>query len=125
MEAHQGLRVLANETGGIAVLNKNNFDEGLGKIIGASDAYYLLAYTPSDSNFKGDFRKVEIRVKNKDLKVLAAADISPERTGRLPNPSPSKTRCSLLSSLRLHIAMSTWKRWFCTRPRSQPKALST
>ena len=71
MEAHQGLRVLANETGGIAVLNKNNFDEGLGKIVGASDAYYLLAYTPSDSNFKGDFRKVEIKVKNKDLKVLS------------------------------------------------------
>lgn len=71
MEAQQGLRVLANETGGIAVLNKNNFDEGLGKIIGASDAYYLLAYTPSDSNFKGDFRKVEIKVKNKDLKVLS------------------------------------------------------
>ena len=71
MEAHQGLRVLANETGGIAVLNKNNFDEGLGKIVGASDAYYLLAYTPSDSNFKGDFRKVEIKVKNKDLKVYS------------------------------------------------------
>lgn len=71
MEAHQGLRVLANETGGISVLNKNNFDEGLGKIVGASDAYYLLAYTPSDSNFKGDFRKVEIKVKNKDLKVLS------------------------------------------------------
>jgi VWFA-related protein len=71
MEAHQGLRVLANETGGIAVLNKNNFDEGLGKIVGASDAYYLLAYTPADSNFKGDFRKVEIKVKNKDLKVLS------------------------------------------------------
>lgn len=71
MEGHQGLRVLANETGGIAVLNKNNFDEGLGKIVGASDAYYLLAYTPSDANFKGDFRKVEIRVKNKDLKVLS------------------------------------------------------
>jgi VWFA-related protein len=71
MEAHQGLRVLANETGGIAVLNKNNFDEGLGKIVGASEAYYLLAYTPSDSNFKGDFRKVEIKVKNKDLKVLS------------------------------------------------------
>jgi hypothetical protein len=31
----------------------------------------LLAYTPSDSNFKGDFRKVEIKVKNKDLKVYS------------------------------------------------------
>lgn len=63
--------MLANETGGIAVLNRNNFDEGLGKIVGASDGYYLLAYTPSDPNFKGDFRKVEIKVKNKDLKVLS------------------------------------------------------
>jgi VWFA-related protein len=71
MEAHQGLRVLANQTGGIAVLNKNDFDDGLAKIVGTSDAYYLLAYTPSDSNFKGDFRKVEIKVKNKDMKVYS------------------------------------------------------
>ncbi|MFL6275041.1 MAG: VWA domain-containing protein [Blastocatellia bacterium] len=71
IEAQQGLRTLAANTGGIAVLNKNNFDEGLTQIIGASEAYYLLAYTPLDTSFKGDFRKVEVRVKNKDLKVYS------------------------------------------------------
>jgi len=70
-DAQQGLRVLASETGGIAVLNKNNLHEGLDEIISANDSYYLLAYTPSDSTFKGEFRKVEIRVKNKDLRVLS------------------------------------------------------
>jgi VWFA-related protein len=71
MEAHQGLRLLASETGGIAVLDTNNLNEGLDQIIGKTDAYYLLAYTPADSNFKGEFRKVEIRVKNKDLRVYS------------------------------------------------------
>ncbi|HXG91281.1 MAG TPA: VWA domain-containing protein [Blastocatellia bacterium] len=70
-EAHQGLRVLASQTGGIAILNKNNLEEGLGRIVNASNAYYLLAYTPSDSNFKGEFRNVEIKVKDKDLKVYS------------------------------------------------------
>ena len=69
LDAHQGLRVLAAETGGIAVLNKNDFTAGLEKIVNTSDGYYLLAYTPLDTKFKGDFRKVDIRVRGKDLKV--------------------------------------------------------
>src|SRR5205085_1861032 len=71
IQAQQGLRTLAADTGGLAVLNKNNFDEGLAQIVGASEAYYLLAYTPLDTSFKGDFRKIEVRVKNKDLKVYS------------------------------------------------------
>jgi VWFA-related protein len=101
-EAHQGLRVLANETGGIAVLNKNNLNEGLGKILGASDAYYLLAYTPPDSNFKGDFRKVEIKVKNKDLKVYS-------RRGYLaredrPAPAPVTKQDQVLAAIKSPLA---------------------
>ena len=69
MEAHQGLRALAYATGGIPVLNRNDFNEGLNKILDASEAYYLLAYTPSDGKFDGDFRKLEIKVKRDGLKV--------------------------------------------------------
>ncbi len=69
-ENQQGLRVLAADTGGIAVLNKNNFREALDKILNASEAYYILAYTPIDQNFKGDFRKLEIKVKG-DYKVYS------------------------------------------------------
>jgi len=62
-DAHMGLRQLSSITGGIAVLNRNDFNAGLGQIVETSDAYYLIAYTPSDSNFKSDFRKVSIKVK--------------------------------------------------------------
>jgi VWFA-related protein len=83
MDAHMGLRVLASTTGGIAVLGKNDFDDGLRKIINVSEAYYLLAYTPLDNKFNGDFRKIEVKVKGEGLKVysrrgyLARADAPP------------------------------------------------
>jgi len=68
MEAHQGLRVLSNATGGIAALNRNDFNAALGQIVDASEGYYLLAYTPADGKFEGDFRKLEVKVKG-DYKV--------------------------------------------------------
>lgn len=68
-QGHQGLRALAYATGGIPVLNKNDFNAGLGKILDASDGYYLLAYTPSDSKFDGSFRRLEIKVKGEDVRV--------------------------------------------------------
>lgn len=63
LEGHAGLRMLASATAGIAVMDKNNFNEGLQKIVSASDGYYLLAYTPSDTKFNGEFRRVEVKVK--------------------------------------------------------------
>src|SRR5207302_2999688 len=69
LEGHEGLRVLAAATGGISVLDKNNFSEGLQKIVSAGDGYYLIAYTPFDSKFNGEFRKVEVKVKGDGLKV--------------------------------------------------------
>jgi VWFA-related protein len=68
MEGHQGLRVLSSNTGGIAVLNKNDFNAALNRIVDISEGYYLLAYTPSDAKFDGDFRKLEVKVKG-DYKI--------------------------------------------------------
>ncbi|HYP28973.1 MAG TPA: VWA domain-containing protein [Blastocatellia bacterium] len=69
LEAQEGLRALASATGGISVTNTNNFNKGMEKILAASEGYYLLAYTPSDSKFDGDFRKIEVKVKAEGLKV--------------------------------------------------------
>ncbi len=71
IENQMGLRRLAADTGGIAILNRNNFDEGLGKIVDANEGYYLLAYTPQDTKFDGKFRKVDIKVKGDGLKVYS------------------------------------------------------
>jgi VWFA-related protein len=98
-----GLRALASATGGIAVLNKNNFSEGIGKIIDTSDGYYLLAYTPLDANFDGRFRKLEVRLRRGGLKVysrrgyVAREDSSAEAAAVSP-------RDQLLAAIRSPLA---------------------
>jgi len=64
----QGLRTLANATGGDASLNTNNFRAGLDKILAHSLGYYLLGYSPSEK-FDAKFHKISIKVKREGLRV--------------------------------------------------------
>ncbi|HUK89509.1 MAG TPA: VWA domain-containing protein [Blastocatellia bacterium] len=68
IDAHMGLRQLSNATGGISELNRNDFNKGLDEIVETNEGYYLLAYTPADPKFNGEFRKIDIKVKG--YKVL-------------------------------------------------------
>lgn len=67
------LTALAGDTGGISVVNSNNFSTGLDKVLSRSRGYYRLAYRPSEG-FDNKFRKVEVKVKRGGgLKVYTAA----------------------------------------------------
>jgi len=70
MQDQLGLRVLASATGGLSVMNRNNFSDGLGKIVDSSEGYYLIAYTPTDEKFDGKFRRLEVKAKGSGLKVM-------------------------------------------------------
>jgi VWFA-related protein len=70
-ESQMMLKMLAAATGGIAVTNLNDFNEGIQKIASASDGYYLIGYMPSDGRFNGQFRKIEVKVKSGGLKVYS------------------------------------------------------
>ncbi len=102
VEAQQGLRVLASATGGLAILNKNDFDEGLGKIVEANDGYYLLAYTPSDPKFDNKFRKVEVKAKGDGLKVYSRRGYI-AREDR-PAATPTTPREQLLVAIKSPLA---------------------
>jgi VWFA-related protein len=100
--AHMGLRILSADTGGISVLNKNDFNAGLERIVNTNEAYYLLAYTPSDNKFKGDFRRVEIKLKKDGLKVYS-------RRGYLaredkPAAAPTTKEDQLLAAIKSPLA---------------------
>ena len=65
---HLGLSSVTDMTGGISVINTNNFKEGLDRILNRSRSYYTLAYTPSEK-FDNKFHKIEIKVRRSDVKV--------------------------------------------------------
>ncbi len=61
-DPHTGLNMLAEETGGFLIRDTNNLAAGLGRISEDMESYYLLAYTPSNQNLDGRFRRIEVRV---------------------------------------------------------------
>lgn len=81
---HDSLRVLADQTGGFAVLNQNDFRNGFSRILDASSTYYVLGYYPTNDKFDGRFRNVQLRVLKPGLTVQV-------RRGYAATPNTRKT----------------------------------
>jgi VWFA-related protein len=61
-ETQNSLRVIADLTGGFAVVNQNDFDKGLKRIDNETSDYYLLGYYSSNPDPTKKRRNIEIRV---------------------------------------------------------------
>jgi VWFA-related protein len=79
------LRVLAQETGGIAIVNQNNFDKGLKRIDAETSDYYVVGYYSSNPDPLKRTRKIEVKVNRDGLNVWSRTSY----TLRQPTP-PSK-----------------------------------
>lgn len=63
------LQLIAEETGGFAIINTNNFTKPLDRMGEDFDTYYSLGYSPASSG-TGRYHKIEVRVRGrKDLRV--------------------------------------------------------
>ena len=70
--AQESLISLADQTGGMAVINTNDLDGALRRIAADSTRYYLLGYHSDPQDWSADtFRKLEVRVKRPGLRVRA------------------------------------------------------
>lgn len=65
------LRVLAEETGGRAIVNQNDLRPGLQQMLDDASGYYLLGYNSSAAPTDGEFHAIEVRVKREGLRVRA------------------------------------------------------
>ncbi len=65
------LRTLADETGGFAAINSNDFASAFNRIRDENSTYYVLGYYPTNDRFDGRFRKIQVRVNKPGLQVRA------------------------------------------------------
>ena len=61
-KTQDSLRVLAEETGGIAIVNQNNFDKGLKRIDAETSDYYVVGYYSTNPDPLKRTRKIEVKV---------------------------------------------------------------
>ncbi len=69
--SQDSLRTLADQTGGFAILNTNDFRNGFDRIQRDNSTYYLIGYYSSNERRDGRFRKLTVRVKRPGLQVRA------------------------------------------------------
>jgi VWFA-related protein len=65
------LHVLANNTDGRAIVNRNDLAEGMKQIIRDASGYYLLGYTSASAPTDGKFHTIDVRVKRSGVEVRA------------------------------------------------------
>ena len=107
-----GQRFLAEETGGDAIINSNNFADGYQRFLRDTNRYYLLGYTPSVEHRDGEFHSITVRVTRPGLTVQARRGYyapEAEPTPALdapPQPDTPGLSPDALEALRLPLSMN-------------------
>lgn len=89
------LRFMAEATGGLAVVNVNDFATELKRIDAETSDYYVLGYTSSNPDPAKRVRQIDIRVKRPDVTVSARKAYSLRTPGTAvapPAPAPTRKR---------------------------------
>ncbi len=90
------IRVLADETDGRAIVNRNDLAAGMRQIIRDSSAYYLIGYNSSEAPSDGKFHEIKVRVKRPGVEVRHRKGywaLTPEETARaIAPPRPEVPR---------------------------------
>jgi len=84
------MRVLAEDTGGIAVVNQNDFDKALKRIDADSSDYYILGYYSSNPDPTHRRRKVEVKTIRGGLDVFTRTEYLVLKPPPPPVPSSRK-----------------------------------
>jgi VWFA-related protein len=115
----ESLRTLAVATDGLAIINSNDIDHGLQRVVDDLTSYYLLGYYSTNTKLDGKFRAITVRVKRPKVEVRArrgyraatkeeVAARTVAMTGAPSSPaSPVATAVSGLSKIRTDAVVQT------------------
>ena len=116
--SQDSLRTLSEETGGFAVVNRNDFSTAFQRIVEDNSSYYVLAYYPPDPR-PGRIHKIDVRLTRPGLTVRARkAYLTPKKvdppktTGN--SPATPELREALdsplpVSGLTMHVFAAPFK----------------
>ncbi len=80
------LRTLAEETGGFAAVDTNDYANAYERIVRENSSYYVLGYYPPSDKRDGRFHRISVKVKRPGLKVIARKGYA------APKGRPEKTQ---------------------------------
>lgn len=101
--SQDSLRVLSDETGGFAAVNRNDFADAFRRLVADNSSYYVLGYYPTNSKRDGKYHKIEVKVNRPGLTVRArkgyAAAKGNPKTDNANSQTPAELREAMNSPL--------------------------
>ena len=85
-KSQDSLRVMAEQTGGLAVVNQNDFDKALKRIDAETSDYYMLGYYSSNPDPTRRTRRIEVKTTRDGVNVWARSSYS------MKTPPPPKAQ---------------------------------
>jgi VWFA-related protein len=70
-ERQSALKELAEDTGGVPILNTKDIEGHLDKVMTATSAYYLIGYSPTNTTVDGRYRRISVKVSRPGIQVRA------------------------------------------------------
>jgi VWFA-related protein len=67
----ESLQTMAANTDGLAIVNSNDLDRGLRRVVDDLTSYYLIGYYSTNSKLDGRFRSIKVKVKRSGVDVRA------------------------------------------------------
>jgi VWFA-related protein len=106
--SQDSLRVLSDETGGFAAVNRNDFATAFDRILRDNSSYYVLAYYPPTIDKRdGKFHKIDVRVSRPGLTVRARKGYaSPKKAPAARATSASNTPPEIRDALESPLPIS-------------------
>jgi VWFA-related protein len=108
------LRVLADNSDGRAIVNRNDLAAGMKQIMRDASGYYLLGYTSSEAPTDGKFHTIDVKVKRPNVEVrfrkgywaYTTEDAARASAGSRAEPKPEITNAlnAIIDPAREHSA---------------------
>jgi VWFA-related protein len=111
------LRVLAEQTDGRAIVNRNDIAGGMAQIVRDTSGYYLLGYNSSQERLDGKFHEIKVQVKRPGVQVrarrgywaLTNADVAKATAPKVEVPKGVENALASISALAAaHDIIRTW-----------------
>src|SRR5262249_2174782 len=115
------LRVLASNTDGRAIVNRNDLAAGMAQITKDSSAYYLIGYNSTQAPSDGKFHEIKVKVKRPGAQVRGRRGywaLNAEQTARALNPPklepPKPVEAALNAATARPSSASVVRTWIGT-----------
>jgi len=85
--SQDSLRVMGDETGGFAIVNRNDFRDAFQRIVDDNSSYYVMGYYSTNDRRDGRFRKIEVRLPDRPGLTVRARKGYVAPRGKAPEPA--------------------------------------